>query len=208
MKFLLCTYFAFLALAGDEKIDQVQTNETVIDSLIVAVVSEKIKEISRENKDSLAIDASALDIELAHYLQIVIGNLAAEKSFIVMRNYNQTSSFQGLILVIKSFKTKVSYSKSNISSYLGGKRLQRTIMIEIKGQIYQVPSDIVLSSIDTAVTYEDGIDYDSIDEMEKSNYHFTKGEQGYYSFWDRIFEPALVITSIAALVYLFFTQRT
>ena len=68
--------------------------------------------------------------------------------------------------------------------------------------------NIIEAALDKEISYTDVILYEDIEWLEQSVYEFTTGMKGNYSFWDKYFEPALAITSVAVMVYLFFTQRT
>jgi hypothetical protein len=185
-----------------------KSNINVIDSLIVSSVVEQFKAIISEDTDSLAIDVSQLEWEKSNYLKILIGNLATEKSFKVFRNYNLTSSFQGLVLTINQFTTGVYYSKPFEKSFLGKNFVTRQIETELRGQFYSARTEEVIKVLDKKAIYADDILYGIIAEIENSNYSFTKGKRESYSFWEKIYEPVLVIASVAVVVYLFFSQRT
>jgi hypothetical protein len=156
----------------------------------------------------LAIQVSELNWEKSNYLKILIGNLAAEKSFKVFRNYNSSSSFQGLVLTINQFKTKIEYSKPYNKSFLGRNFVARKFVLEINGQIYSAQTEEVINAIEKNIEYTDEIPYGNIGDIEDANYLFSKGKREDYTFWEKVYEPILVIASVGVVVYLFFTQRT
>ena len=208
MKILLSLLFIFFHVFDDEIKINDTSNIDILDSLTISVIAEDLKNLRSENEDSLAIDASGLDREVEGYLQVLLGNCATEKSFKVFRNYNSASSFQGLVLVIHSFDIGVEYSEPFENSFLGENCVNRQISIDLKGQVYSANSDIIEAALDKKISYTDMVLYEDIKWLEKSAYEFSKGIRGNYSFWDKYFEPALAITSVAVIVYLFFTQRT
>ncbi len=58
-------------------------------------------------------------------------------------------------------------------------------------------------------SYRDTIDLDFTDELETSNFHFTKGIRvGESSFWDDVWEPAAYVGGAAVIIYLLFTVRS
>ena len=63
-------------------------------------------------------------------------------------------------------------------------------------------------NIDKDIKYTDEIPYGIIAEIEDPNYTFSQGKREDYTFWEKIYEPVLVIASVGVVVYLFFTQRT
>lgn len=183
-------------------------NLSIIDSLIISAIQEDIESLKADNADSLAIDVSEIDWEKGNYLKMLIGNLAIKNSFRVFRNYNSTSSFQGLVLTVNRLETKIEYSKPYEKSFLGKNYITRRIGLKIRGQFYSARTDEIKRVIEKDKEYTDDLPYTNIDEIENSAYRFSKGQREDYSFWEKIYEPVLVIASVGVVVYLFFTQRT
>ncbi len=208
MKILLSLFIIFFYVFNDETIVSNTSNISIIDSLTISLIVGDLKSLQSDNEDSLAIDASGLDREVGGYLKVLLGNIATEKSFKVFRNYNSASSFQGLVLVFHLFDIGIEYSEPFENAFLGENYVNRKISIELKGQIYSARSDIIKAALDKEISYTDVILYEDIEWLEHSVYEFTTGMRRNYSFWDKYFEPALAITSVAVMVYLFFTQRT
>jgi len=139
---------------------------------------------------------------------LIVGNLATEKSFQVVRNYNPGSSFQGLVLTIDQFSVHVKYSKPFEKTLLGESYVGREITTEIRGQLYLKRSALILAAIDENIKLSDEIPSAEITRIEDTNYSFSQGERKGYSFWDKVFEPVIVVSAVAIVVYLFYTQRT
>jgi hypothetical protein len=175
---------------------------------VVSSFLSEIEAFNNKKMDSLAIDVSELEWEKSNYLKVLIGNLATKKSFKVFRNYNQTSSFQGLVLTITQFTTYVEYSKPFEKTFFGENFVSRRIETELRGQFYSARSDEIIKAIDKKTKYSDEIPYGIIADIENSGYSFSKGIREDYSFWEKIYEPVLVVASVGVVVYLFFTQRT
>ena len=208
MKSFSIIFLIFLVLFSRKSFAGELSNIDVIDSLVVFAITEQFESIRTDGADSIAIDVSGLEWEKSNYLKIVIGNLATKKSFKVFRNYNPTSSFQGLVLTINQFTTSIEYSKPFEKSFLGKNFVTRRIETEITGQFYSARTDEVKKVIDKKTHYKDDIPYGMVAEIENVNYGFSKGKREDYSFWEKIYEPVLVIASVGVVVYLFFTQRT
>ena len=208
MKIILIVFFVFQIVVNGRGSSGDLDNIGVVDSLVALSIMEQIEAISSEGADSLAIDVSELEWEKSNYLKILIGNIAIDKSLKVFRNYISTSSFQGLVLTINQFKTGIEYSKPFEKSFLGKNYVTRRIETELRGQFYLARTEEVKMVIDKKADYSDDIPYGIIADIEKSNYRFSKGKREDYSFWDKIYEPVLVIAAVSVVVYLFFTQRT
>jgi hypothetical protein len=208
MRFFIILFVTFLLILYGENYAEERNNLEVIDSLVIDNITGDIDVLKSEHSDTLAIQVSELNWEKSNYLKILIGNLAAEKSFKVFRNYNSSSSFQGLVLTINQFKTKIEYSKPYNKSFLGRNFVARKFVLEINGQIYSAQTEEVINAIEKNIEYTDEIPYGNIGDIEDANYLFSKGKREDYTFWEKVYEPILVIASVGVVVYLFFTQRT
>jgi hypothetical protein len=208
MRFFNILFIIFLLVFHGKNYSGEINNIDVIDSLIITNIKGNIDALKFENSDTLAIDVSELDWEKSSYLKILVGNLAAENSFKVFRNYNSSSSFQGLVLTINQFISKIEYSKPYDKSFLGKNFVSRKFELELKGQIYSARTDEVIKAIDKDIKYTDEIPYGIIADIEDANYSFSQGKREDFTFWEKIYEPILVIASVGVVVYLFFTQRT
>ena len=183
-------------------------NIDIMDSLVISIIQNNFDLLELKDHDSLAIDFSDLDWEKRNYLSVLIGNLARDNSFKVFRNYNPTSSFQGLVLTINQFSTEIKYSRPYEKSFLGKNYITRTIDIGLRGQLYSARTDEVIQALEKDSIYKDEILYGLVADIENSNYGFSQGKREDYSFWEKIYEPVLVIASVGVVVYLFFTQRS
>ena len=208
MRFFIILFVTFLLILCGENYAEERNNLEVIDSLVIDNITGDIDVLKSEHSDTLAIQVSELNWEKSNYLKILIGNLAAEKSLKVFRNYNSSSSFQGLVLTINQFKTKIEYSKPYNKSFLGRNFVARKFVLEINGQIYSAQTEEVINAIEKNIEYTDEIPYGNIGDIEDANYLFSKGKREDYTFWEKVYEPVLVIASVGVVVYLFFTQRT
>ena len=208
MRLFISIFLLFYFIVGGRIYAGEVNNINVIDSLVVVSITVQLETLQNEKDDSIAIDVSELEWEKGNYLKILIGNLALEKSFKVFRNYNPTSSFQGLVLTINQFTTNIDYTKPFEKSFLGKNYVSRRIETDLRGQFFSARTKEVKKVIDEKAQYTDDIPYSILSEVEKSNFSFSKGKREDYSFWEKIYEPVLVIASVAVVVYLFFTQRT
>jgi hypothetical protein len=204
-----CLFIVLLSITQDTgSAVNLPSNRAIIDSLTIEIFTANMRGVNLKSNDSVAIDVNGLHRESADYLRILLGNVLAGNSFIIFRNYNQASSFQGLIIEVDEFNTKVFYSKPFEKSFFGKNYVLRRIEIEVNGQMFWLHSQRVEKAIRDKISFKDEILYSAIDQVEDSAYHFTHGQLEDFSFWDKIFEPALALASVGILVYLFFSQRS
>ena len=107
MRIFIILFFIFLVGSYGNGLAEEKTNIGIIDSLVILSVKGAFESIEGIGTDSLAIDVSEVEREKGNYLKILVGNLAIEKSFKVFRNYNRTSSFQGLVFTINQLDIKI-----------------------------------------------------------------------------------------------------
>lgn len=208
MKILFGLIIILITTAGQLISSELKTNRDIIDSLTIDVISTYQARLTTGGGDSLLIGIEKLDREAGNYLKVLIGNFFSKNSFRVFRNYNQVSSFQGLIIEIADFKVEVKYSKPFEKSFFGKDFVRRQINFKIKGQIYTGNNQQVEQAIEKETMVEDEIPYASISEVDESPYEFTRGEREEFSFWEKMYEPVITVASVAVIVYLFFTQRS
>ncbi len=208
MKIQIVLFVIFFVILSGKNYAQEISNIGRIDSLITSAMQGHFDELSYEEYDSLVIDVANLSWENGNYLKILLGNQAAKNSFKVFRNYNSSSSFQGLVLTIDQFSIKIEYSRPYNKAFLGRNYVERRFDIHLKGQFYFLRNDEVLRPINIVSKFSDELLYGNIEDVESSNYNFSKGKREDYTFWEKIYEPVLVIASVGVVVYLFFTQRT
>jgi len=199
--FLLILYL----ITGFAREDQqeLKTNLQIADSLTFLVLLDRLPEIQAKNIDSIAIDVSRLAPEKQNYLRILLGNWFFSHSFQVFRNYHQGMSFQGTVFEITKYELNINYSKPYEKKFLESDFVKREISFEMNGQFFAAAEQRLEITVNTKKVFSDEIPY-----MEIPGYSFARGKREDYSFWDKVYEPVLTLTSVAILVYLFFSQRS
>lgn len=207
-KMLLLLLLFIISTAATSETYDIKPNLAIIDSIVSEIMHSQFQKIGNDNGDSLAIDIANLGIDKENYLRVIIGNLALEKSFKVIRNYNPSSSFQGLVLTVDRFDVDIEYSKPYEKSLLGNSYVRRQITTKMRGQLYSKRSKLVLSGIDKNTKSIDEIPYSDITRIEDKTYNFSHGVRTDYTFWDKVFEPVIIVSAVTIIIYLFYSQRT
>ena len=204
--FLIILYL-LTGFAREEQQEQ-KTNLQIADSLTFLVLLDRLPEIQAKNIDSIAIDVSQLAPEKQNYLRILLGNWFFSHSFQVFRNYHQGMSFQGTVFEINQYELNIIYSKPYEKKFLGSDFVNREVSLELNGQFFAAADQRLEIIVNTKKVFTDEIPYAEIAGMENPGYSFARGKREDYSFWDKVYEPVLTLTSVAILVYLFFSQRS
>jgi len=182
---------------------QSKTTFEVIDSLTLNIIEEQLADITRNAEDSIVIDVATLSTEKGEYLYTILGNLFIDKEWIVYRNFNQNKAFQGKVLKLSRFQVNMWYTEQNSEI----NEVQRNSYVSIKGQLFHGLSGHILKDFSGERRHRDYV--------ARQQFEFEENELDYYiiekrqnlAFWDKIIEPALVITTAAVIVYLLFSQR-
>ena len=194
--------FAFFNLAlvafGQQK-----TALEVIDSLTLTIVDVKLSQITPNAKDSIVIDVTVLTPEKGDYLYTILGNRLIERGWNVYRNFNQVKAFQGKVLRITRFQANMWYQEEK-SEY---DRVLRNSYVDIKGQLYNGLTGKILNTFSGENIYRDYIEKKQMEnEVNRIDSYIIEQKQN-LTVWDKMMEPALIVSTAAVIIYLFFSQR-
>ncbi len=193
--YFICT-FPGVALSA-------QNNISVIDSLIGEIITEEVLNSENMIRDTLNVFSPDSVSRLTRYTEITMTNKLQSSGFKVYRN----SIRNGFVLEIAHVSVSIKYSEPYTNSFFGKDLSKRDIVLKFIGQIRFGPAGQVVKSISSEKIFSDEINYNNIEELETSSYSFTQGERQKYSGWDKIIEPAIIVTSVVVIILLFFTQR-
>jgi hypothetical protein len=207
MKYHLRNLIFFLILFSLRVYGGDQTNLAVIDSLTQTIVEENLSGVEFSTGDTVALQIELEDRQKVIYCQQLISQILEKKSLTVFRNYNQLSSFHGMVIEISRYNATVLYSEPRTDGFLGENHANRTIQVHLIGQLFEAGDSRVRRSIENEKLFQDEIVYGQIEELEASEYGFTRGRRQGYSGWETYVEPFLVVSSVVVVVLLFFTQR-
>jgi len=175
----------------------------VADSLTISIMEDQLAAVVRNEQDSIAIDVAALSPEKGEYLFTILGNMLIEKDWIVYRNFSQNRAFQGKVIKFSRFQVNRWYSELESDS----RNVERYCSVDIKGQLFNGLSGNILKSFSGKKEDHHRINIKEM-EMERKQSETSIIEQKQnLTVWDKIIEPALVASSAAIIIFLFFTQR-
>jgi hypothetical protein len=203
LKYLLSNLIVYSICIFSFTVVNAQDNLSVLDSLIDKIVMEEFKNPVFNSGDSVAILISDSVSNLTHYTGVKIANELQQSGFQVFRN----KIANGQVIELTNVYLAINYGEPYANGFLGADLCKRNVTLKLVGQIRQEPSGQIVKSISKEKIFSDEIIYNNIEELETSSHSFTQGERRKYSSWDRIIEPALIVTSVVIIVLLFFTQR-
>jgi hypothetical protein len=116
-----------------------------------------------------------------------------------------TSNFSYPVLQFAISDMSVKYGKVFYDGFLGPKKVTRSINLELS---LKITSQGAVKIIDyLSQHYQDTVSYDSIHLLENENVSPTKSSLPDETLIDRIISPVIITSSVAVIVYLFFTLR-
>lgn len=115
------------------------------------------------------------------------------------------SAYNLVMLHINDIKT--SYPQFKKNKFLGNKTLIRNIKIKIAIYIKSSDNKFSLSDFITG-NYNDEIEYDGYENLESSQYTFTKAEPPKVGAFESIVFPLLLVSTTAIATFLFFIIRS
>jgi len=186
-----------------------QNNLAIIDSMIIDIINESTKESIEQKKDSIIIlNINSQDNEIAGYLRLKLGNFFFQNNQKVFRNFPEDSSFDGTVLEVQNFQTQIQYSEPYEKYFFGKNYVKRNILVLLTAQVYNYSNHKIIYPIESESHFNDEIEYNEIENIENSPYKFTRGILADNTLWQKILEPALVVSSVIVVLLLLFTQRS
>ena len=207
MKYHLCNLIVFVIFLQVRLNAAEPTNISVIDSLTAEIIRKAVTDLRFTEGDTIALQVDLEDPQAARYCRQMIVNTLGQKSLTIFRNYNRISSFDGMVIEISRFGATVLYSEPENAGLLGESYTIRTIQVNLGGQIFEAGSGKLVQLLESDRVFQDKLPYNMIEDMELSEYAFSRGKKQGYSGWEVYLEPFLVVSSVVAVVLLFFTQR-
>ena len=195
MKLFLLSTILPLLLSGQEPITNIEWIEKNVTSIL----------------DSINIAESISD----RIVKIELGAVKGEKNGFIKShllsfldvNSSKTVEKNFINLHIEQFNTTIVYEQNSDGFLNLGSSYIRKNRIELVGWLEEFESPII-KSFNVNKVFSEKLKIDNLQHIEKSPYSFTKGESKELSLWTSTIEPVLVGSSVAFIVYLFFSVRS
>ena len=187
---------------------RLQKNIELIDSLVTVLLQDVEQQIQVFPGDTMNIMLAEAVNNYQNYLPVKIGNFFKDKHFTVFRNYDPSFSFDGLNLIINNFGCSIEYSKPYAKKFLGRNYVKRDVIVSLQGQILKGRLNEITATLDKSAEFQDEIPEARLAELESSGYYFTLGQRRSYSNWLSFLEPAVTVTVVSLIIYLFYIQRS
>jgi len=185
-----------------------QNNLTIIDSLTEEITYEILEAGENKINKNVVFQIGKLNNNVDGYLRTKIGNILKENNYQVFRNFPKDSSFESTVLEVLNCTIKIEYSEPFSKNMLDEALVKRFFYLSVEGQMYNGKDNRVISPVNLDKQYKDEIKYNEIDRIEESPFSFTYGTKAGITAWQEFMEPALVVSSVLAVLLLLFTQRS
>lgn len=122
----------------------------------------------------------------------------------------KSSVEEGDSLVCTIDRMQLSFRYFDEAGHLFGlnDRLTREGILILRGWLSNRSDQKIIRAINISTSFRDYIESAELKQIERGPFSFLHGEFYTRSLWTRYLEPALVIVSVTAIVYLFFSVRT
>ncbi len=121
--------------------------------------------------------------------------------------FQQKTAEKPVVLVVLQCAPRIQYHESAAQLLGAGKWITRETIIDFKAYLEGNVQgkerywEIELRSVDK-------INRDFLPKIENSPFSFTRGQWVTFSRWTRILQPAIVLGSVSALIFLFYSLRS
>ncbi len=141
-----------------------------------------------------------------------------EKDFIQLKLKQRFGSYKILTgnsfdeadygIVFENPKLITKYKEIFTSSFLGNKRVKRKIDILFLYKIIDNNTEEEIYSNTINESFEDDFLLDNLEQIERSNYIFTKGKLPDENLFEKLLVPAVIVAASAVAIILFFVIRS
>ena len=119
------------------------------------------------------------------------------------------SIVQGKIVFdVTGIDLKTRYDDTFRESFLGTKKIKRTVIAALACQMTDMRAQEVIFSKSFSETFSDTVMVDQINTLELPSAKSTHAELPSEDFFDRILEPFVIIGATGVAIYLFFHVRS
>ena len=113
-----------------------------------------------------------------------------------------------VLLRIEQFDIEIVYQQSSFGFLNLDTETVRKNTISLAGWLENKSNNSVIKSLNIKKTFSEKLTTNNISKLEESPYSFTKGNTYELSLWTNIVEPLMAVSSVAVIVYLFFSVRS
>jgi len=145
-------------------------------------------------------------------------NESEEKDFIQLKLKQRFGSYKLLTgnsfseadneIVFENSKLRTNYKEIFTSSFLGNKRVKRKIEVVFLYKIIDNNTEEEIYSNTINESFEDDFLLDNLEQIERSNYIFTKGKLPDENLFEKFLVPVVIVAASAVAIILFFVIRS
>jgi len=196
------TFFYLSLLLGVPTVQgQTLSNHELVEGLTESIFDSVFSGLPDAGKLHISLDAELVEGERKIFL---FNSLVR---FLDKHNQSVQLDSSDLILVVDRFHIDIAYLEKSLRLLGLNRTIERRVQVTLNGYL----RDHMLNRAGRPFTYstmwDDRISSDRIAEIEKSPYNLFRGRLVKAIYWTKYIEPAVVIVSVATLIYVFFSVR-
>lgn len=179
---------------------QINTNQEIIEFRTIEVLDSIALKIP-DNVDVIALDFNNNDEEIKSFLLNQFVKYFAK--------YNITISLDSAAfkIVLENIDIKTDYQETKRGILGLSSKIKRIILFKVSGFIIDINKMDVIDTIQFDSIYDDVVKISELNIIENSQYAFCRGTMINALSWTKYIEPAIVLASVAGIVFLLFTMR-
>jgi len=179
---------------------QPATNMQIIEERIMVILDSILSRLP-DNPEMIAIEINVYDRELKAFLinQVV--------QYFDVHNTNVSLDSARFKIFFENFDISVNYLKTKSGMVGLDTDLKRLIKIDVSGYLIDHQTLDVVDAFSFKPTIEDYVSSSDKGFIENSAYAFCSGNIEGSGNWTKYIEPGVVITSVAGVIFLFFSLR-
>lgn len=180
------------------------TNIEVISQLTQRIAQSLVREAKITTRDTCNV--KFINADNLQFLEHTFMKSLQQLTSFVTANLDKTE--HSVNFEIQPSQAFVQYNNMFREGFLGEKKVERMITVELSAKIVRNQSGDILFAGMKQEQFRDTVNVELIEHLESPAVKATHAVLPSETFFDRIMEPLVIITATGILIYLFFTVRS
>jgi hypothetical protein len=196
------TFFYLSLLLGVPTVQgQTSTNQELVERMTESLLDSAFSSMADVSTLRISLNAELIEGERKIFL---FNNLVG-----YLDNQNQSVHLDSsdITLVVDRFDIDITYLEKSLRLLGLNRTIQRQVEVTLNGHIHDHISKRAGLPFSYSSMWDDRISSDKIVHVENSPYNLFRGRLVKAIYWTKYIEPAVVIVSVATLIYIFFSVR-
>lgn len=196
------TFFYLSLLLGVLTVQgQTSTNQELVERLTESLFDSAFSSLADVSNLRISLNAELIEGERKIFL---FNNLVR---YLDKHNQSVHLDSSDITLVVDRFDIDITYLEKSTRLLGLNRTIQRQVEVTLNGHIHDHIPNRAGRPFSYSSMWDDRIGSDKIVHVENSPYNLFRGRLVKAIYWTKYIEPAVVIVSVATLIYIFFSVR-